>query len=54
MTEKEFNRCLGAASSTLGKEFVEIIDKIFRLLDEADHEDFFGTEGWRHSIGWDL
>lgn len=26
----------------------ELID----WLDEKDCEDFFGTEGWRHDIGW--
>ncbi len=29
------------------------VHKMIGLLDEADSEDFYGTEGWKHSIGWD-
>ena len=29
------------------------IQKLMDLCDEGDREDMFGTEGWRHRIGWD-
>jgi len=29
------------------------IQKLMDLCDEGDMEDMFGTEGWRHRIGWD-
>lgn len=32
--------------------YVDIEDLMF-LCDELDGEDAFGTEGWRHRIGWD-
>jgi hypothetical protein len=31
----------------------EHIDALEMLLDEADEDDAFGTEGWRHQLGID-
>jgi hypothetical protein len=31
------------------KLLLELIEK----LDELDYEDFFGTEGWRHFLGYE-
>lgn len=31
--------------------FLDYVSTIEALLDEADMEDYFGTEGWRHRIG---
>jgi len=58
MTEAEFNQFLGYLSTTsfkgyVGIEMVEIINTMMGLLNSADMDDYFGTEGWRHSIGWD-
>jgi hypothetical protein len=39
-----------ATKADIDKLF-EHIDALEMFLDEADHEDTFGTEGWRHSIG---
>ena len=33
--------------------FLFYVSTIEELIDEADHQDTFGTEGWRHRIGWD-
>lgn len=27
--------------------------ELFQLCDELDCEDAFGTEGWKHNIGWE-
>lgn len=32
-------------------ELFEYIEELEELLDEADNDDTFGTEGWRHLIG---
>ena len=29
------------------------IRQLWELLDEADQDDFYGTEGWRHRLGLD-
>jgi hypothetical protein len=31
----------------------EHIDALEEFLDEYDYNDWFGTEGWRHTIGLD-
>lgn len=32
------------------KAQLELLVKILTRLDELDEDDFFGTEGWRHSV----
>lgn len=32
---------------------LETIEEMIDLLDEGDQDDTFGTEGWRHRLGWD-
>lgn len=34
-------------------DFLQIIQQFESMLDEADEDDYFGTEGWRHRLGWD-
>lgn len=34
-------------------EFLHYVNVLESLVDEASDEDFYGTEGWRHRIGWD-
>lgn len=34
-------------------EFVEEVRKMLGLLDIADQEDTFGTQGWKYYMGWD-
>lgn len=57
MTEAQFNRILGKISSMPGdvdfEQFVQLVSSMMAMLDEGDYEDFFGTEGWRHRLGWD-
>jgi hypothetical protein len=31
----------------------EVLERIIEKLDELDCDDYFGTEGWRHSFGFD-
>lgn len=35
-------------------QLFDVIDAMKELLDEADQTDTFGTEGWRHRIGWEV
>lgn len=59
MTEKEYNRAIGKilAGVPLGSEdaaeFVSILGLFEGMLDSGDQDDYFGTEGWRHQMGWD-
>ena len=32
---------------------LEHIDALEMFLDDGDHDDMFGTEGWRHAVGLD-
>ena len=56
MNHKEFLKALGkvgagvALPGDVAEEFGEIIGKMTDLLDEADSDDYFGTEGWTHAI----
>lgn len=31
----------------------DILDEMEDILDDGDSDDRFGTEGWRHRMGWD-
>jgi len=31
----------------------ELLKQIIEKLDELDADDFFGTEGWRHYLGFE-
>lgn len=53
MLEKDFNRYLGSLVGTEADQARDVIDYMMSLLDEADLDDYFGTEGWRHLLGWD-
>lgn len=33
--------------------FFDVMEEMMGLLDEGDADDAFGTEGWRHVLGWD-
>jgi len=55
LTESEQNIIRG--KNIVGKASKEDIDRLFEyldalemLLDEADEEDTYGTEGWRHHL----
>ena len=54
MTEQDFCIYLGKLEVVLtdGEEMVSVIKKMISMLDSCDHEDFFGTEGWRYHFGW--
>jgi hypothetical protein len=56
LTEKELNTIRGKAivGKASVKEILSVfghLDEIEMELDERDGEDYFGTEGWRHSFG---
>lgn len=59
MTEKEYNICIGTILAgkpldvTLAHSFVETLVEFESMLDDADSDDYFGSEGWRHMVGWD-
>ena len=55
LSDSELNYIRGKAS--VGHATVEEIRSVFEhldalemKLDELDYEDFFGTEGWRHTL----
>ena len=55
---KEYNQLTGKLlvnRLTLeeAQKLVNYIESMEALLDEADLEDFFGTEGWKHNLGWE-
>lgn len=41
----------GHATLEEQQDFFTYVSKIEGLLEEADNDDYFGTEGWRHCIG---
>lgn len=42
---------VAAASQEELHEFLRYVVDLERLLDEADGDDYFGTEGWLHRLG---
>jgi len=44
---------IGAASITELQYFLEYTTVLEQMVREASDDDFFGTEGWKHFIGWD-
>lgn len=57
MNENKFHITLGriAAGATISdaEGFVAKVEELMALLDEADQDDYYSTEGWRHVVGWD-
>lgn len=55
LNEREFIKALEAIRNrdTQGEEFAAIIDQMISMLDGGDMDDAFGTEGWRHNVGFD-
>ena len=57
-SERQINMIRGkmlvnAATQDELHDFLLYVNHIERLLEEGDNMDVFGTEGWRHCIGWD-
>lgn len=57
-TERELDMIRGKmlvnkASQKELHQFLTYVTFLEGLLADADMEDFFGTEGWRHRAGWD-
>lgn len=59
-SESKYNQALGkllAGPEHLSREecisIMETLNKFEQMLDEGDMDDCFGTEGWRHNLGWD-
>lgn len=57
-TDKSLNiirgkNLVGKATKIDVDKLIEHIDALEMFLDEADDNDTFGTEGWRHAIGLD-
>jgi len=55
LTEQELNiirgkNLVGKANKKDIFSLFDHLDTLERELDELDFEDFFGTEGWRHTI----
>lgn len=36
-----------------GDQAKDILGKLIEALDDLDGEDFFGTEGWKHFMGFE-
>ena len=44
---------VGHATPNELQDFLTYVSAIEALLIECDHQDFFGTEGYRKRLGWD-
>lgn len=44
---------VGKATRQELSEFLKYVSAIEGLVEDASLEDFYGTEGWRHQLGWD-
>ncbi len=55
MTRDQIDQLKGRIfASTIDQDvydLLEYVKELEYLLDEADQEDFYGTEGWRHNLG---
>ena len=57
-SEKELNIIRGkmlvaAATKEELAEFLTYVSAIEALVEEASNEDFYGTRGWQHRLGWE-
>lgn len=55
-TERELDTIRGkmlvaAATPEELQDFLRFVAALEQIVDEADGDDYFGTEGWRHRIG---
>ena len=58
MTEREVDMIrgklsVGAATLNETYDFLVYVEALEQLVEEASVEDFYGSEGWKHRIGWD-
>lgn len=44
---------VAAATAEELKDFLTYVSFLEGLLEEANCEDFYGTEGWQHRAGWE-
>ena len=56
-SEKEINiirgkMMCGHATVEELHDFLYYVSKLESMVEEASNEDFYGTEGWEHRIGW--
>jgi len=57
-SEREINMirgkmAVGHASVDEIRDFLYYVTHLEQFVEEASDEDFYGTEGWKHRIGWD-
>lgn len=57
-SEKEINMIrgmltVGEASQNQIDDFLEYVNKLEELVQEASDYDTFGTQGYKYAIGWD-
>lgn len=58
LSKEKFYSFIGYIENALAHDertldFIETLDKIMELVEEASMEDFYGTEGFEHVLGWD-
>ena len=58
LSEKELDMIRGkmlvnAATKKEISYFLFYVSKLEELVEKASIEDFYGSEGWQHYIGWD-
>lgn len=55
MNEREFSKMLAKIEYEFedGSDFVDIVEEMINMLEETDRDDYFGTEGYRHHLGWE-
>lgn len=34
-------------------DFMEVVNEVFEMVEEASQDDFYGSEGFEHVLGWD-
>lgn len=44
---------VNAATQEELHDFLRYVSKIEGMVEDASNEDFYGTEGYRHILGWD-
>jgi len=34
-------------------DFMAIVDKLMDMIEEANGDDYYGTQGWKYTLGWE-
>ena len=58
LSKEQFYAFLGYLEGRMADDertipFITTVQEIISMVEEASQDDFYGSEGWEHRMGWD-